>query len=408
MSVYYQSDDVTLHCGDCRDVLPTLAAGSVDAVVTDPPYELGFMSQAWDAAGVAFAPDTWRAVLTVTKPGGYLLAFGGTRTYHRLTCAIEDAGWQIVDSIHWLHGQGFPKGDGQLKPAHEPIVLARKPAARVQPLQIAACRVAYQGSADRESAHPQGDWTIKVSGNPTPDAGRNIARMSLGQWEQPSGRYPPNLLLSHADGCELVGERRVKGSRIDKPCDYHGKVGMFGTGGAYRPPRGHGDADGMETVETWRCVAGCPVAELDRQSGERTSGYMGPDQSRKESLGLGGYGGGFTGPPTLQGTYGDTGTASRFFPVFRYEPKASRSDRGQGNMHPTVKPLDLCRWLVRLVTPLGGLVLDPFAGSGTTLVAARREGMRAIGIELSAEYAAIIADRLQQLALPLGEGEAAG
>jgi len=101
--------EYTLHCGDCLDVLPTLEAGSVDAIVTDPPYELGFMGKAWDGSGIAYNVDVWRECLRVLKPGGYLLAFGGSRTYHRLACAVEDAGFEIRDQIMWVYGSGFPK-----------------------------------------------------------------------------------------------------------------------------------------------------------------------------------------------------------------------------------------------------------------------------------------------------------
>jgi site-specific DNA-methyltransferase (adenine-specific) len=128
---------VTIHTGDCREVLARLPEAFADAIVTDPPYELGFMGKTWDASGVAFDPETWRAALRAAKPGAHLVAFGGTRTFHRMACAIEDAGWEIRDTLMWVYGSGFPKsknldGDWEgwgtaLKPAWEPIVLARKP-----------------------------------------------------------------------------------------------------------------------------------------------------------------------------------------------------------------------------------------------------------------------------------------
>jgi hypothetical protein len=131
---------IVLH-RDCRTFLPNLEEGSADAVVTDPPYELAFMGKKWDSTGVAFQSSTWVPVLHVLKPGGYLLAFGGTRTYHRLTCAIEDAGFEVRDCIMWMYGTGFPKGRGCLKPAWEPILLARKPGKRVLPLNVEAARM---------------------------------------------------------------------------------------------------------------------------------------------------------------------------------------------------------------------------------------------------------------------------
>lgn len=427
---------LTLHHGSCLDVLPTLADGSVDSIVTDPPYELGFMGKTWDASGIAYNVELWRQCLRVLKPGGHLLAFGGTRTYHRMACAIEDAGFEIRDSIHWLYGSGFPKSldvskaidkaagaerareagqrrlkpsaaiaasgfgaDGwapqvktaitpaaaaaagwatALKPAHEPIVVARKPlagtvAANVLKhgtgaLNIDGCRVGSGGGTRRDG-----------KGNAPNDSGwenmrgHGIAGLNAGRW-------PANLVLTH-------------------------------------------DADCADT-----CAPSCPVAALDAQSGVTTSGAAG----RHGSSGFAdGYASGeYTVP------FGDTGGASRFFTVadwdpiadavpFAYIAKPSRAERDAGldglperaagslnlrtddhalrnnaittprqNHHPTVKPVELMRWLVRLVTPTGGTVLEPFAGSGTTLVAARLEGFAAVGIEMTADYLPIIEGRL--------------
>ena len=124
---WYQDDRVWIGNADCREVLAELQTDSIHAVVTDPPYEIGFMGKAHDKSGVAYDVDMWREVLRVLKPGGHLLAFGGTRTYHRMAVAVEDAGFEIRDSVMWIHGQGWPKSKHQLKPAHEPIVMARKP-----------------------------------------------------------------------------------------------------------------------------------------------------------------------------------------------------------------------------------------------------------------------------------------
>src|SRR3954470_4981495 len=142
---------VRLWEGDCLDALPTLKACSIDAVVTDPPYGLEFMGKNWDH-GIPGVPY-WQAIKRVLKPGGYMTAFGGTRTWHRLTCAIEDAGFEIRDCLMWLYGSGFPKGKGCLKPAYEPILLCRKPGAKVLPLGIDACRV--PGSWERNTTHKE-------------------------------------------------------------------------------------------------------------------------------------------------------------------------------------------------------------------------------------------------------------
>jgi DNA modification methylase len=369
----------TLHLGDCLDVLKTLPDASVDAVVTDPPYELGFMGKKWDAAGIAYSVPLWTEALRVLKPGGHLLAFGGTRTYHRMACAIEDAGFEVRDSLHWIYGSGFPKSlnlDGDhkgwgtaLKPAHEPVVVARKPlvgtvAANVLEhgtgaLNIDGCRVA---ATDKTPA-PVGQFGGSRIG-PTGHSGyRDNSSDQLGRW-------PPNILLSHTPEC---GES---------------------------------------------CAENCAVAEMDRQSG--------PAGSNSTTSGSKGGSAVFGGAVRIGGQTHDTrasGGASRFFPVFKYQAKASRSERERGlddrdkrqaqkwnsggiaarrsetakplaNVHPTVKPVELMRWLVRLVTPPNGVVLDPFTGSGTTGVAAMLEGFHFVGIEREPEYHAIATARI--------------
>jgi site-specific DNA-methyltransferase (adenine-specific) len=309
--------------GDCREVMAAMPEASIDAVVTDPPYGLEFMGRAWDhgVPGVPF----WTEALRVLKPGGHFLAFGGTRTYHRLTCAIEDAGFEVRDCLMWLYGSGFPKsrniGGGwgtALKPAWEPIILARKPligtvAANVQEhgpgaLNIDGCRIGIEPMRVTRS-----DGTI-VSENRAM-AAPNTGRVDMGE---KIGRWPANLVLDEEAG-----------------------------------------------------------AMLDEQSGERQSG----DRQSGEYGRLGYHGFGVGPMPEIKG---DSGGASRFF----YTAKASTGERHYAgkNSHPTVKPVDLMRWLCRLVTPPGGLVLDPFCGSGSTGVAALAEGFRFIGIEKDAEY----------------------
>ena len=334
--------------GDCRDVLKTLGDNSVDAIVTDPPYHLttGKKGGSGEASASLATPHGRARVTTgfmgVLKPGGYLAAFGGTRTYRRLVCAIEDAGFEVRDMLAWLYGSGFPKGTDKakipeqwrgwntaLKPAIEPICLARKPmvgtlAENVQrygtgALWIDGCRVALDGERP---------VMVRTS---TVVAARAMAGESTGATASgettDTGRWPANLIH---DGSEEVVEAFPES-----------------TSGHWPTARGAG--------------------------GISTSGHGGQQG--------------------LDGRQASSGSAARFF----YCAKADRADRNDGgaqNHHPTVKPTDLMRYLCRLVTPPGGLVLDPFMGSGSTLKAAELEGLRAIGIELSPEYVAIARRRI--------------
>lgn len=340
---------VDLRFGDCLDVLRTLPDCSVSAVVTDPPYGLadhrpdtvtaaltawcsgdrdhvpsgrGFMSREWDA--FVPPPAVWDECLRVLKPGGWLLAFSAPRTADLMGLAIRLAGLEVRDSLMWVTGQGFPKGKGQLKPAHEPVVVARKRAPSPV-LNIDACRVPHGADVDLDEVQRQHAANDIYIGGAKP--GDEIAMY------KPGGRWPSNVVLTHTPDC----------------------------------------AD--------RCGEGCPVAELDTQSGNcRSSGHYAKGSRRSgpktgdASIPINGH---------TSTSYADSGAASRFFPTFRYCAKAPTRERpkidGQG--WPTVKPLALMRWLVRLVTPPGGLVLDPFAGTGTTLQACELEGFDSIGVE---------------------------
>lgn len=445
--------------GDCLERLATLPEASVDSVVTDPPYGLEFMGKEWDApwrqtsggfsaTGIGERATPWpsykgsnrsrcatcgllvghggspcrcekprpvlqdadrmrafqawcegwaRAVFRVLKPGGHLLAFGGTRTSHRMVCAIEDAGFEVRDSLVWLHGQGFPKslnvgkaiaagggpesirrlsmgdeykpsgrgrvnydhGGGSamngttapvalppeaakwegwgtaLKPAHEPICLARKP---------------LEGTvAANVQAH--GTGALNVDG----------CRIATSD-DLNGGGYTPR---AQGNAWAETGGMNKAGASADRP---------------FVQPSGRWPANVTLDEEAARL--------LDEMSGERTSGKMkaGTPRGTRQGNALGLM-------PSVTGdeTHGDSGGASRFF----YCAKPSRKERGEGNNHPTVKPVKLMRWLVRLVTPPGGLVLDPFLGSGTTALAARAEGFRFLGIEREAAYVEIAEKRLQ-------------
>lgn len=351
-----------IHTGDCIDVMRGMEAESVNAVCTDPPYALAFMGKRWDAHPTPRAFMDWctawgTEALRVTKPGGYLLAFGGTRTHHRLVCGLEDAGWLIRDELDWIYASGFPKGRANLKPAHEPIVLARKPG-KLRPLAIDECRVA---AAD-------GDTTARKR-VPVDGAAPFGKGYEMGGDGSPLGRWPSNVLLSDPE-------------LFDEPNPY--VVGSGAVMGPSAPASG----------PTWEGPSGSPSR----------SPFKGTDRDPQ--------------------FYGDSGGYSRFFIV----PKADRTDRepvlrtdrerifGDGlstetksanptprhNVHPTVKPTDLMRHLVRLVTPPGGIVLDPFLGSGSTAIACELEGVDWVGIEKEPEYVAIAEARLNGTQRGLG------
>jgi DNA modification methylase len=424
--------------GDCLIRLKELEDNSIDSIVTDPPYELGFMGKSWDNTGIANNKEMWKECLRVLKPGGHLLAFSGTRTYHRMASAIEDAGFEVRDMIEWVYGSGFPKslnigkkvdelqgnerevvgtqtnianksndntgrynwntenqirkdsiditkgtseweGWGTaLKPAHEPICMARKPIEKtvaenclkwgVGGINIDGCRVENTG---KSTLRPLGKSAYQKGGGIVNGgiAGTHEVESEFGGGHE-GGRFPANLIH---DNSEEVREcfPDAKGWSSQK----HNNFNPYG-----------GNA-------------------LNESKTTRDGFHEG---------------------------YNDSGNASRFFKSILYYPKASKSERNKGcegleekestknfmigcedkgnnvdssirkyetpknqNNHPTVKPIALMEYLIKMVTPKGGIVLDPFAGSGSTLIAAKQNGFQYIGIELTEEYIPIIEARLK-------------
>jgi DNA modification methylase len=422
---------VQLLHGDCRERMAEMADASVDAIVCDPPYGLSFMGKGWDYS--VPGTEVWAECLRVLKPGGHLVAFAGTRTQHRMAVRIEDAGFEIRDMLAWLYGSGFPKsldvskaidkaagavrevmatrtkrglggsstfaqdawtqaqrgeielaitdpateaakhwqGWGTaLKPALEPITLARKPligtvASNVLQhgtgaLNIDACRVEYVDSADKESAAAAEQRSRQVPNrNESHEWGMKQQAITAEDFMRNTGRWPANIIH---DGSDEV-------------------VALF--------PQSDGQQGDVRGTEP---------------SGV-TNGIYGEFAGRIASA-----------------SRNDLGSAARFF----YAAKATQEDRNEGccglpertggmvsntsgqhitrrdggapgprpNHHPTVKPTDLMRWLCRLITPKGGLILDPFMGSGSTGKAAVLEGFRFIGIDLSPEYVEIARARI--------------
>ncbi len=432
--------------GDCRDVLRTLADNSIDSIVTDPPYELGFMGKSWDASGIAYDVTVWQECLRVLKPGGHLLSFGGSRTYHRMACAIEDAGFQIRDQIMWVYGSGFPKslnvsksiegllttgsanktafknlageqverGDwgiakqqfthGQrdtnydktasatrlgklepttaeakewdgwgtaLKPAHEPIVLARKPldgtvANNVLThgtggINIDGCRV---GRADGDDSSA-GNRTATFGTQDTSSGGDGS-----GGWSQnEQGRFPANFIH---DGSDEVLELFPDA-----------KGGTWNTTKGARHFNNDGEPTGYATSKSDSSVGSAARFFYCAKASKKDRNEGLDDFEEKQTLG----GGGLTAELRDDGSYETASAGGKFGSV-----KAK-----QTNHHPTVKPTDLMRYLVRLITPRNGTVLDPFTGSGSTGKAAVLEGFNFIGIEQSAEYIEIAKARVNSV-----------
>ncbi|KRS17513.1 DNA-methyltransferase [Roseovarius indicus] len=367
------AETVTLHLGDCLDVLRAMPGNSVESVVTDPPYGLSFMGKAWD--GSVPGAEMWAEVLRVLKPGGHLLAFAGTRTQHRMACAIEDAGFEIRDMIGWAYGSGFPKSHDvgkkldewqgwgtALKPAWEPITVARKPlegtvvknvlAHGTGALNIDGCRIdaldnttkAWRGAGGRR----RDEYRTGTSGASVPT--------DLGRW-------PANIIHDGSD--EVLAAFPDAKGQAGAVGPQHGdrtSVNCYGDYGPrpHTPPR-------VEIEKSAARFFYCAKAsKADRDHGL--------DHLEEQQFVQWQTGNGASGKPSSMSEGRDT---------------------RRKNTHPTVKPTDLMRYLCRLVTPPGGVVLDPFMGSGSTGRGAVLEGFRFIGIEMDEQYVEIARARIE-------------
>jgi DNA modification methylase len=383
----YLDGRVVLHPGDCRERIRAIPDASIDAVVTDPPYALvsigkrfgkpgaapakagtdglyarasaGFMGQQWDTGETAFAVEFWAEVLRVLKPGGHLAAFSGTRTYHRMTVAIEDAGFEIRDQLGWAYGSGFPKSHDVSKGIDRAAGAERVPIAFKRKLQSYGANDVYGGGPDKggfqavtnpatEEAIRWGGWgtALKPAWEPIV-----LARKPL------IGTVAENV-LEHGPGALNIDGCRIGFAGADDEAESKGKNrhADFGNGPRENSVLGKDNRDrgangNYDPIGRW------PANILHDGSDEIVAVF---------------------------------GEASRFF----YSAKADADDR-IGSKHPTVKPVDVMRWLCRLVTPPGGTILDPFAGTGTTGEAAFHEGFRAILIEREEAYQADIARRME-------------
>jgi DNA modification methylase len=483
----------TIHLGDNRDILKTIETNSIDSVVTDPPYELGFMGKAWDASGIAYQVTLWAEVLRVLKPGGHLLAFGGTRTYHRMAVAIEDAGFEIRDSIHWIYGSGFPKSldvskaidkRGGTVPWQADFAAHLR---SVKPKEVSTAAInAHVANGSKSNFWSHFIDTKSQPLLPTVDQYRRLREIL------PIDPFWDACFLPEAEREVVKEDKRVRGGT-----SWETKSGMLAAGEqdfsitapateAAKQWQGWGTAlkpahepivvarkplEGTVAANVLKYGTGALNIDATRIPIEnKPKGVWGSNQNGPSSFLS------RTGTPTVQhangrwpanvihdgsdevtamfpkssgGAHpkkrndtpnvamsgrnyareipnriemGDSGSAARFF----YAAKASRAERNAGlntlqpqrhadrpndnlpggnnprnrtntpktNFHPTVKPLALMRYLLKLVTPPGGTTLDPFAGSGTTLVAAIHENLNSIGIELTPEYHPIIQARI--------------
>ena len=504
-----------VHLMDCIEFLEGIPDNTIDSCVTDPPYGLEFMGKKWNKLGtgrlISDRDDwNWQAyrgntgtdplankprfgpvmtdsvarnemqqfhyewsqlVFRALKPGAHILAFSGTRTYHRLACAVEDARFEIRDMVEWFYGSGFPKGrniskaldkragfnqkiigihthsrgackgdyeridkipfatdenDGSmsnpkqmgaitqpvtkeakqwngwntvLKPAHEPILLGRKPISEKSveenmlrwgtgAINEGACRIAVNPDVnDIGERYTKRNVKATVFRNYPPE---EIAITGV----LPSGRYPANLIFSHHPDCRLIQKGKtitVKSIR-KRDTPRMGRYGIYG--GEQSGWSSEYDYD-LGNPEVWACVPDCPVRMLNEQSGQTAKGHWprGHLYGFGEHIGNGGFD--YTGV----GRYAkDSGGAARFF----YCAKPSIAERnagldGERNLHITVKPLAIMRWLVRLVTRPSGIVLDPFLGSGTTAIAAELEGFNWLGCDNNKEYCEIARRRIKAL-----------
>ena len=420
--------------GDCIEEMQKLIddGKQVDSVVTDPPYHLtsiverfgkegsapaqegtdgafaraskGFMGKEWDGGDIAFRKETWELALKLLKPGGHLLAFSASRNYHRMAVAIEDAGFEIRDQIMWIYGSGFPKslniGKGiDKKQGNEREVVGEVRAGKNALGQDSGWN---KHNNRTEIEVTKGNSEYEGWGTALKPAHEPIvmARKSI------EGTIVDNVLKHgtggiNIDGCRIETEENLNGGAYAKNGNRRSLVsdtrsgaseGMFQSkktvGEDFVQPTGRFPAnvmhDGSEEVlsgfpETSKSTGGGGTKTISKNKGVFTGGWG--DKEYDKTIG-----------------FGDEGSAARFF----YCPKVSKSERGEDNTHPTVKPQELMKYLCRLVTPKNGTVLDPFMGSGSTGMAAKDEGFEFIGIEREKEYFEIAEKRISNYA-PLME-----
>lgn len=364
---------IDLILGNCLEKLKELKENSIDACITDPPYLLGFMGKKWDKDGISYRIDLWQEVLRVLKPGAHLLSFGGTRTFHRMTCAIEDAGFEIRDMIEWMYSTGFPKSlnigkqegceklDGYgtaLKPAHEPICMARKPLSEktivnnilkwgTGGLAIDNCRIRME----------EGDKKVGGFGNGEIGFGGGDAK-GVNWQEKTDGRFPANLIH---DGSQEV-------------------VDLFPN---TKPTKPHGGDEGrLDTRGQGWGFKRMPCSLSDNGGSAARFFYCAKANNQERDIGCKDTEGKYMDEGRVVGSAGGT------------NPRNRGAERKRNNFHPTVKPITLMKYLITLITSAKQIVLDPFMGSGTTGIACKILDRGFIGIEKEKEYFEIAEKRI--------------
>lgn len=466
---------MTVICNDCLDEMRKMESESISCIVTDPPYGLRFMGNDWDV-GIPHV-DIWKEALRISKPGTWLLCFGGTRTYHRLTCAIEDAGWEIRDCLMWIYGSGFPKGKGCLKPSYEPIVLARKSASKPE-LNIDKCRIGIftnktPSGLNRYNQNyvKDGSTRQKLEGTCSEKIGRwpantlwdeeaaqmldeqsgilssgKLDRSKISAQNKIFGNRPQELSGIHESnsggasrffkvvaqndsfiydnescGIENITVEDIFAGKKKENKNVNLSIDGFGNkiSGIYRK-------DSISTIKTeihsiiiypiWnastKTFIGCFILKSEKdiswlmeldienvnnvKNGNLLINFKDDQQVHIKATALFAnesdckHGEIKIGNTTINIIEIIEKIINRFF----YCAKASPSEK-QGSTHPTMKPLKLMEYLINLIMPKDGILLDPFAGSGTTILAAKKIGVKAIGIDSNTEYCTIANERLQ-------------
>jgi site-specific DNA-methyltransferase (adenine-specific) len=380
--------------GECLESLKTMAESSVEAIVTDPPYGISFMGKKWDHDVPSV--EVWKECLRVLKPGGHMLVACGTRTQHRMAVNIEDAGFEIRDTIAWLYGSGFPKSLDISKAIDKAAGAEREFVGTIK----AKLPTSNEKFATDEWSIEAGKWRdINITAPATPEAKKwqgwgTALKPALELWtlaRKPlsESTVAKNVLKHGTGGLNVDGCRVEFQSEADKASSVPGGRVSY-TSESWGQQAGLlKDLQPKREPPSGRFPANLILDEvaaqmLDEQSGLLKSGAKPRYGVNRVPSGNGITHGGMPWKPNRE-YEADSGGASRFF----YCAKASKSERGDGNIHPTVKPVKLMRYLCRLITPPGGTVLDPFMGSGSTLIAAKLEGFHGIGIEREAEYVEI-------------------